>query len=85
MSVIAIHRASPSIVERVQALFQRLIETEGAQGRLYTGVKNLPDHLLLDIGIDPRSTPLSLDEAIARPDLAHGGVVGAQHRAAAKS
>ena len=85
MSVIAIHSASPSIVERVQALLQRLIKTEGAQGRFYKDLKNLPDRLLLDIGIDPRSTPLSLDEAIARPDLAHGGVVGAQHRTAAKS
>ncbi len=85
MSVIAIHRVSPSIAERVLALLQRLIETEGAQGRLYKDLRNLPDHLLLDIGIDPRGAPLSLDEAIARPDLAHGGVVAAKHRAAAKS
>ena len=85
MSVIAIHRTSPSIVERVQALLQRLSKTEGTQSRLYKDLKNLPDHLLLDIGIDPRRTPLSLDEAIARPDVAHGGLVAAQHRSAAKS
>ncbi len=85
MSVIAINRLSPSIVERAHALLQRLLPAEDTKGRLYKDLKDLPDHLLLDIGIDPRHTPLSLHEVIARPDLAHGGVVTTAFRTVAKS
>ncbi len=85
MSVIAINRISPSIVERAHAVLQRLFPAEETTGRLYKDVKDLPDHLLLDIGIDPRHTPLSLHEVIARPDLVHGGVVTSGFRTVAKS
>jgi uncharacterized protein YjiS (DUF1127 family) len=85
MSIIAIPHASPSITERVQTLLQRLFARESAQGRLYKDLRNLPDHLLLDIGIDPRDVPNRTDGVIARPDLAHGGVVTMAFRTVAKS
>ena len=67
------------------AFLKRLFATNKAQGRHHVELKDLPDYLLLDIGIDPRSAPLSLEEAVARPDLAHGGVVSANLRTAARS
>ena len=70
---------------QVPAALKRLFAAKGKQGRLHTQLKDLPDHLLLDIGIDPRSAPISVHEAIARPDFAHGGVVRANLRTAAMS
>jgi hypothetical protein len=70
---------------RLPALLKRAFAARLAPGSLYTALKILPDHLLLDIGLDPRSAPVSLEEAIARPDFAHGSVVLAKGRIAAKS
>ncbi|MGB8816404.1 MAG: hypothetical protein WCC66_00610 [Rhizobiaceae bacterium] len=85
MSIIAINCASPSIFERAHTLLQRFLPTVDTQGIHASELKNLPDHLLLDIGIDPRNVPCSLDQVIARPDLAHDGVVRAAARTIAKS
>jgi uncharacterized protein YjiS (DUF1127 family) len=85
MSIIAIHHASPSIAERLHTLLQRLFPAETAQGRLYKDLRNLPDHLLLDIGIDPRDVPKNAGAMIDRPDLAQSGFAAAELRTAAKS
>ena len=45
----------------------------------------LPDHLLLDIGVDPRDVPFNVAGEIARPDLAHSGPATATFRTIAKS
>ncbi len=85
MSILTFEHKPLPFAWHVPAFLKRLFAAKGAQEHLYTELKDLPDHLLLDIGIDPRNVPQSLDEAIARQDLAHGGVVSAQHRAVARS
>ena len=85
MSVLTVEHKSLSFAWHLPAFLKRFFAAKETQGRLYAELKDLPDHLLLDIGIDPRNVPQSLDEAIARQDLVHGSVVAAQYRAAAKS
>lgn len=85
MSAITVKHTPLHFDWHLPAFLTRLFSAARVQERLYTELKDLPDHLLIDIGIDPRSVPLSLNEAIARPDLAHGGVVTAHGRVAAKS
>jgi uncharacterized protein YjiS (DUF1127 family) len=83
MSAITLHPASPSISLRV--LFHRRFAERGSQGRLYNSLKDLPDHLLLDIGVDPRNVPTSTEGEIARPDLVHRGLGAMGFRTAARS
>jgi hypothetical protein len=45
----------------------------------------LPEYLLLDIGVDPREVPVSVDEAGARPDLLWQEAAAMTHRMVAKS
>lgn len=83
MSVLAVEHKSLSPDWHLPAFLKRLFAARVAQGRLHANLKDLPDYLLLDIGVDPRQVPMGLDEAIARPDLAHGGVVTTGFRTAA--
>ena len=85
MSILAFEHKSLPFSWHLPEFLNRLFAAKVEQGRLYTEMKDLPDYLLLDIGIDPRNIPQSLDEAIARQDFAHGGVVSAHHRTIAKS
>ncbi len=85
MSRIALNPVSPTISERLHALQERLFAGKSRQKRPYTDLKSLPDHLLLDIGVDPRSVPCSADDVIARPDLLYTGPAAAVFRTAAKS
>lgn len=85
MSVLTFEHKPFGLDWQAPAFLRRLFATEKTPGRRHVELNDLPDHLLLDIGIDPRSAPLSLEEAVARPDLAHGGVVSANLRTAAKS
>jgi hypothetical protein len=85
MSAIAFNTASPAIGPSLRALFHRLFSAGGPQGRLYKNLKDLPDHLLLDIGVDPRDVPVSGEGGIARPDLAYLGLGAMEFRTAAKS
>jgi hypothetical protein len=85
MSVVAFTPASNSIGARLHALLTHLVPEKTSHGRLYRDLKNLPDHLLLDIGIDPRNVPGNTEAEIARPDLVHRGVGATVFRTVAKS
>jgi uncharacterized protein YjiS (DUF1127 family) len=85
MSAISLHPASPSISASLRALFHRSFAEASAQGRIYRSLKDLPDHLLLDIGVDPRNVPTRTEGEIARPDLVHHGLGAMGFRTSAKS
>jgi uncharacterized protein YjiS (DUF1127 family) len=85
MSAIAINPASPALGQSLNALFHRLFSAGRPQGRLYRNLKDLPDHLLLDIGVDPRDVPVNGEGGIARPDLVYAGPGAMGFRTAAKS
>lgn len=72
--------------EHVRTWFRRLVSVQpGTGGRWSREVIALPDRMLLDIGIDPRSVPNPLADAISRPDLAPHGLVTPPYRSAARS
>jgi uncharacterized protein YjiS (DUF1127 family) len=73
----------PSI--SLRALLHRLFAAGSSQGRFYRSLKRLPDHLLLDIGVDPRDVPVNGEGETARPDLALTGLAARMFRTAAKS
>ena len=75
MSITATSPVSHSLAERLHALISPLFAGKSAQGRLYRGLKDLPDYLLLDIGVDPRDVPVKGEEAGAGPDLLYGGLL----------
>jgi uncharacterized protein YjiS (DUF1127 family) len=85
MSAITLHPASSSIIVSLRALFHRRFAEGGSQGRLCRNLKDLPDHLLLDIGVDPRDVPVSAEGEIARPDFVYSGPGAMGFRTAAKS
>ena len=84
MSAITLSHASPSLSDRLHALVSRVFAGRSAQGRLYGGLKDLPDHLLLDIGVDPRKVPPRGGETEAGTALDFK-VAAALFRSAAKS
>lgn len=61
------------------------IEKKTGQRRLPKELASLPDHLLIDIGVDPRWVPNPAGELIARPDLSHSGLATPVWRSASKS
>jgi uncharacterized protein YjiS (DUF1127 family) len=83
MSVIVINPASPAF--SLSALFRWRFSVSSSQGRLYRDLKDLPDHLLLDIGVDPRNVPVRGEGGIARPDLLYQELTAAALRTAAQS
>ncbi len=85
MSVLTFEFASPSLISRLPELLRRLWETNTSPVRNFHNLKTLPDHLLLDIGVDPRDVPFNVVGEIARPDLAHSGPATATFRTIAKS
>jgi uncharacterized protein YjiS (DUF1127 family) len=85
MSAITFIPASPAISSSVRALFRWPLAAVRPQGRLYRNLKDLPDHLLLDIGVDPRDVPAGAEGVIARQDLVFLGVNATGLRTAAKS
>ena len=84
MSITAARPVSFPIAERLHALFSRFIAGKSAQGRLYRDLKDLPDHLLLDIGVDPRDVPVRTEEAGARPEVFWRDATSVNFRTAAK-
>lgn len=85
MSITAARPVSHSLAERLQALLSPLFAGKGPQGRLYRSLKDLPDYLLLDIGVDPRDVPVRAEEAGVGPDLLYSRMTGCQYRTTAKS
>jgi uncharacterized protein YjiS (DUF1127 family) len=85
MSAITLRPASPSISRSLRALFHRRFAGSRSQGRLYRSLKDLPDHLLLDIGVDPRDVPARGEGEIAQPELVYAGQGAMRIRMAAKS
>lgn len=73
--------------ERWWPLLRRLLAASERERRhpLPRELVALPDHLLLDIGIDPRSVPNPAAEAISRPDLAFNSLTTPRWRSTAKS
>jgi len=60
-------------------------EKKTACGRLPRELGSLPDHLLLDIGVDPRCVPNPAGDLFARPDLTRKGLVPPIYRSQARS
>jgi uncharacterized protein YjiS (DUF1127 family) len=85
MSTITFTPASPAISSSVRALFRWPLAAVRPQGRLYRSLKDLPDHLLLDIGVDPRDVPGNSDQVNARPELLWHGATAKTSRTTAKS
>lgn len=69
MSITATSPVPHSLAESLHALLSPLFAGRSPQGRLYRGLKDLPDHLLLDIGVDPRDVPVRAEEAGARAEV----------------
>ena len=85
MSITAARPVLHSLAERLYALLSPLFAGISAQGRLYGGLKDLPDHLLLDIGVDPRDVPAQAECEIARSDLMYARPGARGFRNVAKS
>lgn len=85
MSITATRPVSHSLAESLHALLSPLFAGKKSQGRLYRGLKDLPDHLLLDIGVDPRDVRVRAEEAGVQPEVLHGGLAARVFRIAAKS
>ncbi len=83
MSAIAL--APAPIASHLFVLVAQLFARKNSMVRSLTGLQNLPDYLLLDIGVDPRDVPNNLDEVITPPDIAHGALVAPVFRTTAKS
>jgi hypothetical protein len=62
-----------------------VIENKPGHPRLPRELSSMSDHLLIDIGVDPRWVPNPAGEIIARPDLAHSGLATPVWRSTAKS
>jgi len=77
-----------TFADRLWLFAQRLfagLEKKPGHPRLPRELSSLPDHLLVDIGIDPRWVPNQAGEIISRPDLTRDGVVVPIWRSTAKS
>jgi hypothetical protein len=77
-----------AFADRLWLLAERLlgsIESKAGHPRLPRELASLPDHLLIDIGVDPRWVPNPAGETISRPDLSHSGLATPIWRSAAKS
>ena len=85
MTITAARPVSHSFAERLHDLLSPLFAGKSAQGRLYRQLKDLPDYLLLDIGVDPREVPVRVEAAGVGPDLLHGGLAARVFRTVAKS
>ena len=85
MSITAARPVPFSLAGRAHALLLQLFAGKHAQGRLYRDLRDLPDYLLLDIGVDPRDVPVRAGEVGARPDLLWHDATVMSFRKAAKS
>jgi len=77
-----------TFADRLGLLVERLfagVEKKAGHPRLPRELSSLPDHLLVDIGVDPRWVPNQAGEIISRPDLTRDGLVVPIWRATAKS
>ena len=85
MSITAARPVSHSLAESLHALLSLLFAGISAQGRLYGSLKDLPDYLLLDIGVDPRDVPVRAEESGARAEVLWQDAAAVAFRSAAKS
>lgn len=85
MSITAARPVSHALAERAHALLSRFFAGKSAQGRLYRELKDLPDYLLLDIGVDPRDVPGGAEEVGSRPELLWKDETAMSFRTAAKT
>lgn len=85
MSITATRPVSHALTERLHALLAPLFAGKKSQGRLYRGLKDLPDYLLLDIGVDPRDVPVQAEKAGARAEVLWQEAGAMKCRTAAKS
>lgn len=53
-------------------------------GRLFNQLKGLPNHLLLDIGVDAHTVPTRLETTLTRPDVFYQTQAAARSRSAAR-
>jgi hypothetical protein len=80
MSITFAASTPSSILLRLHTLFDHLSRAVAPQGRLYGNLRDLPDHLLVDIGVDPRRVPTRLEDDLSRPDVFYQSlVVGITH------
>jgi hypothetical protein len=77
-----------AFADKLWLLAERLFdgrEKKAAHPRLPRELASLPDHLLIDVGIDPRWVLSRDGEIISRPDLTRDGRVMPIWRSTAKS
>ncbi len=85
MSITAAGTVSHSLAESLHSLFSPLFAGKKSQGRLYRDLKDLPDYLLLDIGVDPRDVPVRAEEGSARPEVLWREAAAVRFRTEARS
>ena len=85
MSITATRPVSHSLTGSLHALLLQLFAGKSPQGRLYGGLKDLPDYLLLDIGVDPSDVPVRGEEMGARAEVLWGDASAISFRAVAMS
>ena len=70
MSVLTFEITSQSIISRLPELLRQLWVTKASQVCNYNELKALPDHLLLDIGVDPAMC-LSMSRVKSQDRISH--------------
>ncbi len=85
MSVTSTRPISFVISECFSVFRERLFPGGNTTDRFCEVLKDLPDHLLLDIGVDPRDVPNRNSQEILHHNLLHGGRATTAFRTVAKS
>ncbi len=85
MSITATSPVSHAFADRLHLLLSPLFAGKGPQGRLYRGLNDLPDYLLLDIGVDPRDVPVRGDGTGARAEVLRRESTATSARTSAKT
>ncbi len=85
MSITATSPVPHSLAGSLHALLSPLFAGKSPQGRLYRELRDLPDHLLLDIGVDPRDVLVRAEEAGARAEVLWREAGAVTFRTTAKS
>jgi hypothetical protein len=85
MSAIAFNTAPFDLTSGLSRLLGLLALDKRLPDTASSNLKDLPDHILLDIGVDPRAVPTLLSEELARPDVFYQSLTAAVARNTAKS
>lgn len=85
MSAVITHSSPFRLLHSVQEALANLIHRQARPVDTYETLHALPDHLLLDIGVDPRTVDRSLTCLISDDDTIFGRRLSTLTRTTAKS